>query len=311
MWIILATSAYFLLAINGVADKFLLTQAVRHPVAYAFYVGITGPFTLFLSALGLVGQWLHWHFLQSEFTLQFLSPAHTVVALVGGACFPLALYFSYKAIQQTSVSRILPIQGGLVPVFTLMLAYIILGERLNQHQTFAFLFLILGAMLIAFKKKHGEWHALAFGNATISAFLFALSLTLEKFVFHYVNFGSGLIWTRLGFFLASVSFLIPPQARRYIFNAPKQTSNSNKFVYLGARVAGGVSGVLQNYAIKIGSVTLVNALQGTQYAFLLILTSVLSLKFPKILKEKVNTQTITQKLFAIILISLGLVFLAF
>ncbi len=310
LWILLATGAYFLLALNGIADKFLLSKTVRHPIAYAFYAGITAPMTLLLIPIGYLGTLLGLSFFHSELSFQFLSFSNTLVALLGGACFPLALFFSYKAIQQTSISRILPIQGGLVPFFTLIFAYVILGERLTQHQMLAFIFLVTGAVLIAMKKKHGEWHAQAMGNAIISAFLFASSLTLEKYVFNHVNFGSGLIWTRLGFFLASVSFLIPKKSRQYIFDAPKETSTGNKFVYLGARVSGGLSGLLQNYAIKIGSVTLVNALQGTQYALLLLMASILSVKFPKILKEDVSERKIIQKVIAILLISGGLVLLA-
>lgn len=308
-WIFLAIGAYLLLAVNGVADKFLLSKAIKHPVAYAFYVGITGPLTMLLWLLGLVGSWLRLYFFQAEFSLQFLSAPNTLIALLGGMCFPFALYFSYKAIQQTSVSRILPIQGGLVPVCTLILAYLILGERLSPQQTFAFVFLVLGAILISFRKDHNQWHALAFGNVALSSLLFALSLTITKYVFLHVNFASGLVWTRLGFFLASASFLIPAKTRGYIFSAPKEASKSGWIVYFSARAAGSISGFLQNYAIKIGSVTLVNSLQGTQYAFLLALTSILSLKFPKILKERINAQTIAQKMAAIILISLGLVFL--
>ncbi len=310
LWIFLAMGAYFLFAINGVTDKFLLTKAVKHPIAYAFYVGITGPLTFLLSLLGILGNLIHVHFFQSQFSLQFLSVSNSLIAVLGGICFPLALFFSYKAIQQTTISRILPIQGGLVPFFTLLLAYLILGERLSESQMLAFIFLVLGAVLISFKKKHGQWQALAFGNAIISAFLFALFFTLQKYVFNHVNFASGLIWTRLGFFIAAMSFLAFPKARHYIFNAPKETSTGNKFVYLGARLSGGLSGLMQNFAIKIGSVTLVNALQGTQYAFLLIMTSVLSLKYPKILKEHISEQTITQKVISIVLISLGLIILA-
>lgn len=309
MWAILAISAYLLLAVNGVADKFLLSKSVKHPVAYAFYVGITGPLTLVLSVLGVIGQWLHWNFLQTEFVFQWLTFGQTIVALIGGASFPFALYFSYKAIQQTSISRIMPIQGGLVPIFTLVLAYLILDERLAGLQVLAFLFLVAGAVLISFKKKHGQWHALAFGNAATAAFLFALSLTLQKYVFGHVNFGSGLIWTRMGFFLASVSFLVSGQSRGYIFNTPKEVSTGNKFVYLAARVSGGVSGFLQNYAIKIGSVTLVNAMQGTQYVFLLMLTTIFSLRYPKILKEHLSAQSFSQKIISIILVTIGLVLL--
>lgn len=309
MWVILSISAYLLLATNGVADKFLLSKSVKHPLAYAFYVGITGPLTLALSIFGVIGQWLHLNFLQTEFAFQWLSLGQTLIALIGGISFPIALYFSYKAIQQTSVSRILPIQGGLVPIFTLFLAYVILGERLVETQFFAFFFLVVGAVLISFKKKHGQWHALAFGNAAIASFLFALTLTLQKYVFGHVNFASGLIWTRMGFFLASASFLVSKQSRRYIFNTPKEVSTGNKFVYLAARVSGGISGFLQNYAIKIGSVTLVNALQGTQYVFLLALTTLLSVKFPKILKEHLSGQSFAQKFISIILVSIGLALL--
>jgi drug/metabolite transporter (DMT)-like permease len=310
LWAIFAIGAYFLLAVNGVADKFLLTKAVKHPIAYAFYVGITGPLTFLLAVFGIIGNYFHIGFLSNEFTLLFLTPGQTLVAIIGGICFPFALYFSYKAIQQTSISRIMPIQGGLVPVFTLTLAYFILGERLDEKHFIAFAFLVLGAVLISFKKKRGQWHAIAFGNAVISSFLFAASLTLEKYAFNHSNFSSGLIWTRLGFFVASVSFLAFPKSREYIFNAPKETTAGNKFVYLAARVTGGASGYLQNFAIRIGSVTMVNALQGTQYMFILLFTSVLSVKFPKILKEDVSSQKIVQKLISVVLIGIGLYLMA-
>ncbi len=309
LWILLAIGSYLLLALNGVADKFLLSKSVKHPVAYAFYVGITGPFTLVLSLFGLAGKYLHLSFFQNTFSLQFLSFPDTMVALLAGACFPYALYFLYKAIQETSVSRVLPIEGGLVPFFTLILAYIILGERLTNYQIYAFFFLVLGAGLISLKKKKGEYHSIAMGSATTAAFLFAMSFVLTKYVFNQVNFGSGLIWTRFGFFLASVSFLATAKSRSYIFNAPKETTTGNKFVYLAARVSGGLSGFMQNYAISIGSVTLVNALQSTQYAFLLILTVFLSVKYPKILKEDVSKKIIVLKAVAIALISFGLWFL--
>jgi len=294
LWLPLAIGAYLLLAVNGVADKFLLSKAVRHPIAYAFYTGITGPFVWVLAPFGL----------------KFLNGTDLLIAILGGACFPVALYFFDTAIQRTSVSRILPIEGGLVPIFTLVLAYLILGERLSGTQMLSFIFLVCGAVLISFRREHGVWHPAALGNATVAAFLFAMSFTLTKYIYDQSNFVSGLIWTRLGFFVASLCFLIPPLWRKYIFDTPKKVSQTNKLLYYGTRLTGMVAGFMQNYAIAIGSVTLVNAMQGTQYAFLLVLTSVLSLRFPRILKEKITPQILAQKITAIILVSLGLVLLA-
>lgn len=309
MWALFAIGAYLLLAVNGVADKFLLSKSVRHPIAYAFYGGITGPLSFLLALLGILGSWLGFGFLQNEFGFEFLSFSQTLVAVLGGACFPLALFFSYSAYQKTSISRILPIQGGLVPVFTLFFAYLILGEVLSYKQILSFIFLVLGAVLISFKKEHGHWHAAALGHAAISAVLFAMCAVLTKYAFMHVNFASGLIWTRLGFFLVAVSFLLSPNARKHILNAPKEASTGSKLVYLSARTSGALAGFMQNYAIKLGSVSLVNAMQGTQYMFLLALTTVLSLKYPAILKEHLSKQSFGQKIISIILVSAGLILL--
>jgi len=290
MYLWTAFFAYFLYAINGVADKFLLTRAVRHPVVYAFYIGITGMLTWFLAPFGL----------------KVVGLGDFFVALVGGACFVLALYFYYGAIQATSISRILPIEGGFVPLFTLLLAYLILGERLAGPQLWAFVFLVGGAVLISFKKDSSGWHPRALGGGIAAAFLFALSFTLTKYIFQETNFVSGLIWTRLGFLLASLCFLLSAANRRHIFSAPKETSSGNKLLYYGTRLTGGAAGLLQNYSIAIGSVTIVNAMQGSQYALLLVLTVWLSKFYPKILKERIRGLFLAQKIFAIIMISYGL-----
>ena len=303
LYIIIAIIAYALFAANGVIDKFLLSKAVRSPAVYAFFIGITGPLTFVLIPFTFIPQ--------LNMSFRFLPWNDLLIAIAAGATFVWALYFLYKATQETSVSRILPIEGGLVPVFTLVFAYIILGERLLQTQLIAFVFLVIGAVIISLRQgKHG-WHPQAFSGAVIAAMLFALSFVLTKYTFDHSNFLSGLVWTRLGFFVVALSFLLSPSVRKGIKNVPKGTTKGNKYLYLGARISGSVSGFLQNYAISLGSVTIVNAMQGTQYALLLVGTIALSKYYPKILKEKVNRAIIAQKVLAIVLITCGLIFLAF
>lgn len=303
LYIIIAIIAYSLYAVNGIIDKFLLTKAVRSPAVYAFFIGITGPLTFALIPFTFIPQ------LNMSFT--FLSWGDLAIAIAGGASFVWALYFLYKATQETSVSRILPIEGGLVPVFTLVFAYVILGERLLPTQLLAFAFLVIGAVIISLREDESGWHAQAFGGAVVAAMLFALSFVLTKYTFDHSNFISGLVWTRLGFFVVALSFLLSKGVRKGIRNVPKGTTKGNKFLYLGARISGSVSGFLQNFAISLGSVTIVNAMQGTQYALLLIGTVWLSRYYPKILKEKVTRAILMQKALAIVLIACGLIFLAF
>jgi hypothetical protein len=61
--------------------------------------------------------------------------------------------------------------------------------------------------------------------------------------------------------------------------------------------------------VFLGSVAVVSALQGVQYAVLLTLGIVITLFFPKILKEDVSKKIIIQKIAAIICIAVGLYYI--
>ncbi|MDP1709666.1 MAG: hypothetical protein Q8L21_02155, partial [Candidatus Komeilibacteria bacterium] len=80
-------------------------------------------------------------------------------------------------------------------------------------------------------------------------------------------------------------------------------------LFLFGQVAGAMSFVLVNYAISLASVTLVNALQGLQYVFLLIMVLLLAKWYPRVLSEHLKGWTLVQKIAAILLIGAGLILL--
>ncbi len=290
-YIIYALLAYLLLAVHGVLDKFLLNKAIRHPVAYTFYSGTT---TIFVLAL-------------VPFGMQILSFENLMIAFAAGGSFLFATYYLYTAIQESSVSRILPIQGGLVPIFTYIFAHFLLGDTLTGVQTFGFFLLIFGSAMIAVKKESGGWSAPALKDATIAAALFALSLVLSKYIFDASNLVTGLVWSRIGMFIIAMSFLLVKPVRKKILVTPKLAGKNNAILFYSVRVMGAGAGLLQNYAISIGSVIIVNALQGFQFVFLLAMTGLISMYYPKILRERVTTPIILTKIAAIIIITTGLV----
>jgi len=289
-WITIALSGYLLLAFTGIADKFMVSKVVREPIAYAFFTAITGPFSLLLIPFGA----------------KLLNLHDFLVALLSGVCFIIGIYYSYSAISRSSISRVVPIQGGLIPMFSFLFAYVILGERLNMLQTLGFIFLVAGAVMISIRNEKGSWASSALFYATVSALFFALTSVLTKYTFERSNFISGMIWTRMGFVLPLPFILAFRKNRIAIFNAPKEAGIKNAALYYSSRATGTIGGFLQNFAVSLGSVSVVNALQGTQFVFLLGLTSFLSIYFPKVLKERINAQTIVLKLSAIALISCGL-----
>lgn len=289
-WLSIGLAGYFLLAFTGVADKFFVSKVVRQPVAYAFYTAMSGPFSLLLLPFGG----------------QLLSPFEFLVALLAGASFIIGIYFSYTAIAQTSVSRVVPIQAALVPLFSFSLAYFILGERLTFLQTSGFFFLVSGALLISFRFESGRWTSKAFVHAAASGLFFALASVLTKYTFDHSNFISGMVWTRIGFLLPVLPILAFKRNRIAIFNAPREAGAKKVALYYTSRATGTAGGFLQSYAVSLGSVSVVNALQGVQFVFLLILTGFLSVYYPKILKERIDINSLALKITAISLISCGL-----
>ncbi len=301
-WLLVAIIAHFLFALVFVVDKFLLSKTVLQPRAYAFYVGILGIFALFLIPFG--------------FTL--LPVGQIAASLISGILFVLAILFFYKLIQLGEISRITPIVGGAVPIFTLILTYSFLGERLTSYQLIAFFLLVFGGVIMLWPRKDRVSSPIGKASLTkkltlaiIAALFFAGSFVLTKFIYNEQPFINGFIWIRLGGFLGAWLLLFWPGSRQIIFKTTKTIKIKSAGLLVSNKILSALAFILLNYAIFLGSVTLVNSLQGIQYAFLLIIALFLSKKFPQIIKEQISQKVILQKIMAILFIILGLSILAF
>lgn len=298
-WLVIATIAYFLIAIANITDKFLVSKRLE-PVTYAFFIALfSGVMSLILIPFGF-----YW-----------LGIKLLIIDLLSGFSFIIGLIFLFTALEKKETSRIFPITGGLQPIIILFLAYFFLSEKLTPITLVAFIIIVLGSFLISVEEGREKIGRPAIYFVISAAFAIALSFTLEKFVYQNHPFISGFIWNRFGNLLAAAILIIHSPTRKNIIKAirakPKLKSKKGTFkIFFFGQVCGGLGAFLQRYAIKLGSVSLVSALQGTHYVFLLILTSILSIKFPKILKEKISGRILVQKIIAILLIGLGVFILA-
>ncbi|MBI4709076.1 MAG: DMT family transporter [Candidatus Portnoybacteria bacterium] len=294
-WFLFAIFGYFLNAAVSVVDKFLLSQrATTRPAVYTFYIGFLSIFAFVLAPFGF-----YWPGL-----------GQVLIALLAGATFLIGLWYLFEAVDIGSASRVFLTFGGLTPIVVLGLSFLFLGERLSTTQILAFLLLVAGGFLVSFKKEPQRKKEKRFRFIIIAVILTAISLVLTKYVFMHQDFISGFIWTRIGSFLTALLFLIPQELRHAIFGSGKQSKGGMSLLLISNKAVAGGATVMVSFAISLGSVSLVNALQGVQYVFLLILTAMLSKKFPQIIHEKVTTKIIIQKLLAILLIGAGLVILA-
>ncbi|MCX6778625.1 MAG: DMT family transporter, partial [Candidatus Magasanikbacteria bacterium] len=255
MWLIISIIGYFLNAIAAVVDKILISKRISNPAVYVFFISLLGLVGFVLAPWGF--SWIGWWFFG--------------VSLVTGASFVLALLYLFKALKIAESSRATPFIGGLSPIFVFLFSFFLLGERLNVKQIVAFLIIILGTVLISLGKSHTKSVSRFYFLAVFSALMFGLSYTLTKYLFNDLSFVNGFVWVRLTTFIAAMFLLVDVKNYQDIFHQNKETARQSGPLFLFGQVAGAVSFLLINYAISMASVTLVNALQGLQYAFLLIL----------------------------------------
>lgn len=295
VWI--AIFAYVLFAVNAVIDKFLLhKKRIDEPATYAFAIGV-----LSLAAIVLI-----------PFGFTIPSVDEAMLSLTAGIFFTFALYLFFSALKLSEASRVVPVQGGFVPFFTLIFAYFVIGERLTADDLLAFGLLVAGSVLIGKGSKgrkgskRRNWISYALG----AALLFAMSFTMTKAVFETLGFINGFIWTRLGMAAGALLLFTDPKSRQAILVQIHSTSHNTGTLFIAGQIIGALAGMAQNFAIAQGSVTIVNALQGTQFVFVLGLTAFLSLWHPQILKEESSQKILIRKIAAVALISIGVAVLA-
>ena len=141
-WLIIAIAAYLILAVVNLADKFLLEKVVPSAKAYTFLVGVLGLAVIVIAPWFL--SWPGWYLLFGNLAI--------------GALFPVALLLLYHALKIGDVSKIIPLIGGAVPIFTLILAMLFLGERFLSMQWVAIFYLLLGTVMLAYLPTgHNLW----------------------------------------------------------------------------------------------------------------------------------------------------------
>lgn len=299
-----------------VADKFLLSKKIHSSVIYAFYVGV----------------WSIFNFVILPFDFWIPNVQELALDLFAGFLFLVTLVFWYKALHQSEATRVVPIVGALVPIFSFMLSFVFLGESLSRQQFLAFLILIYGGVLMSVKHtKFYAWKEVTnkfknvFGNyfggihaeyrptrrlifnSTASALLFAAYYVLIKSIYMSQPFIGAFVWSRLGTFLGTLAILFFPDWRRMIFKHQKnQKSPKNMSFFLTVRLFAALAFIMLNWAISMGPVALINSIQGAQYVFLFLIVLFLSRKYPKILREEMGGGVMIQKVIGASLVCTGL-----
>lgn len=304
-WIVIASIAYFLLSLEIILDKFLLSSSrVSHPVVYAFYSGTFGLFAFIFSPLGF-------HFVHSgEIIFRFIAGMIFIYGM-------LALFF---AINKSEASRVTPVVGAVVPIVLFFLALVFLKERLYPKEIIGLILLIIGGISISYDFSHLREQRLfkGFYWSILAGVLLAISAVLIKGFYRHDNFYNVFIWTRAGAFVGVLSFFLVPGWRKKIINSltkfkkPEKEHKSSGLMFALTKATGGTGSFLKERATSfpLASVTIINAMVATEYVFIFLLGIIFSLWLPNVFEEKKDWKSVAQKLVAIGLITTGIVFVS-
>ncbi|MEF8846953.1 MAG: hypothetical protein V5A57_00790 [Candidatus Paceibacterota bacterium] len=297
IWLIAIITAYLLLAVVALIDRYLLAGQ-PDPKVYAFYVGL-----LSLSLLLIIP------------FIDFYIPNLFLLGLsfLAGATLIIALFSLYTALEKFEASRIITATGGLIPIFSFILVWALPGGEkvLSLTVVISFMLLVLGSVVITWQRKalFGESLKLS----VLVAIFFALSMYLSKQVYNLVPFLNGLILIRVSSFLVALFFLFSKETRQEIFQKQETFSKSTGSLFMVNQAMGGAAVILQNWSIALASISflpIIHALQGLEYGFLFVLAVLFSSKFPRLLKKDLTKKVIIKKVAGIMLIGIGLAVLA-
>lgn len=298
--IFLAIGAYFLIALETILDKFLLTsKRISHPVNYAFYSGV-------MSFLALAFFYWGFHPILAEKIIFYLVP---------GIIFTYGILFLFFAIEKNEASQVIPLVGAVIPIIIFFISIFFFKEKLNASEIAGVIFLIAGGLWLSFNMRKNVKRKFfdGFYISILSGLFLAVAFTCFKQLYNQDNFLNVYVWTRIGVMLGALSLLFPLNWRKKIFQSfsnlkkPSEKNTNSGIIFVATKALGGLGSVLKEKATALGSVVVINSLISIEYVFIFVLGIILSFYFPMIFQEKKDVKNAFQKLTAIALITIGII----
>ncbi len=306
-WILLAAAAQLLFAVVVIIDKYLVTDkgAIPKPFVYAFYTClITGSWVLVFLAGIIPG-------LDTVGMPSFRNvemPSLVVVSMSFLAAYTLfmALVSLYNALKMADASDVMPVIGAVSALASFGMTYLFLDHNLTPNFIWGTLLLIVGTGLVS---------QLQFTNRILlytvhAGIFFALHNIAMKGLFLETSFDDGFFWSRVAIFIFAVSLLLIPSYYEKIVGQTKKTSSKTGVLILLAKCLAGIASFMLLKATDWGEVSVVQALDGLKFVFILLISFFLGRFIPVSAGENnFDFKTLIRKAMYVAVISIGFVIL--
>ena len=288
-WFYFALLSSVLISGVNIIDKILISDYKIPPLVYVLVISAT-------SLMPLV-------------TLAFFHLAPVPLGILAFTTLVgfVRIYYTlpyFKALMVEEVSRVIPLLQ-LTPVFVLILSSLVLHEALRSQDYIAFGLLVLGGTLFAIRLTKGIRISLAFYLMILSSFLLALYSVALKYLFSIQDFYTIFIWVQIAGFITFFQFIPFKPFRDPLITTYKTTSRKIGIILVAEQAVAYVSVFAYNYAIAHGPITLISSVGATQPLFVLLFATILSFRFPRVLREELTKMDIALKVLGLIAIFAG------
>lgn len=297
-WIFYALLAPALWAAVNHIDKYIISKYFKEIPATLL--------VLFTSATAGLGAVL----------ISFFVPIGTITfsqalwIILGGMIF-VAAYIPYVyALKDDEASLVAPL-FQMVFVFSFILGFLFLGEKLSFMQFVASIFIVAGAVTLSVDLDSSvrKLRSKTFFRMILASFLIALNMLIFKMIALESSFWVTTFWEYVGAFLFGVLILIFSRSSRMAFFMVIKKNTVvikwnifNEVLNLLARLSAGFASLV----VPLALISLVN---GIQPFFIVVYGAIIPFIFKNSEKEKFYGKYLYQKIISIILMFIGAYFL--
>jgi len=306
-WILLATLGQFFNAIVSIFDKFIVSDETMlpRPFVYAFYTCLFTGFWVVIYFLGYIPGLTT---LGMPSFANVSTPTLEVVAMsfLTAYTFFIALVSMYDALKRADASNTMPIIGSISALSSFGMSYLFFDINLSDNFIVGLVLLSVGTMLVAQTLPKVDIVIQVFH----SGLFFALHYITMKGLFNAIGFDDGFFWSRIGFVLFTLSLLLVPTYFDKVKKQTTETSAKAGFIVLGAKALAGIAAFMLLKATDKGDVSLVQALGGLQYVFILLISFAFGQWLPDSATDKDTRPSVSfRRLLYVIVILVGFVVL--
>jgi drug/metabolite transporter (DMT)-like permease len=299
-WLWLTLVAQLLFSVGVHVDKHLLVRWFRGAAP--------GSLILFSALFAFVALPV---LLVVAATSPWIAPSHAVLLLGGGFLNITGVVLSLYAVQRDEASVVATL-FQMMPVFTYVLAYVVLGESMTGLQVLAGLLVMAGAVVASLdlRRERPAFRGDVLLRMALACLLLATNAVLFKRVALEEDFWVSTFWSYVSLAIAGVVlFAVVATYRRQFL----RTLRENRLPVIGLNAANEllavVGYVMISYATLLAPVAMVSLVGAFQPLMVFGLGVLLTFVAPRFVHEDLSRRRVVQKLVAMAIVAVGTVLL--